>query len=207
MEYLVNMSTRVPAGTSAAAVDDMRAREARRAAELAQAGHLLRLWRPPLQPGEWRSLGLFSAPDDGHLEQILASMPLRLWREDEPLRLSPHPNDGAASAVIPGGPAGAEFLITMSVSVPPGTPQQRVDDTLAREAERARELAALGHLRRLWSLQAEPGVHRALGLWRAASGAEMADIVDRLPLRPWMTVETIPLTPHPNDPTAHSPGR
>ena len=200
MEYLVNMTTRVPAGTSQAAVDDMRLRESRRAAELARAGHLLRLWRPPLQPGEWRSLGLFSATSDASLEQVLASMPLRAWRVDQPLRLSPHPNDGAASAARPDGPAGTEFLITMTVSVPQGTPQHRVDDTLAREAERARELAAQGHLRRLWALQAEPGVHRALGLWQAGSSTEMADIVDRLPLRAWMTVETVPLRPHPNDP-------
>jgi muconolactone delta-isomerase len=75
MEYLVTMTTRVPAGTSEAAVDDIRAREARRSAELARAGQLLRLWRPPLK---WRTLGLFSAADDGGLEQILASMPLRI---------------------------------------------------------------------------------------------------------------------------------
>jgi muconolactone delta-isomerase len=93
MEYLVTMTTCVPAGTSEAAVDDLRAREALRAAELARAGQLVRLWRPPLQPGEWRTLGLFSAPDDGGLEQTLASMPLRIWRSDETLRLSVHPND------------------------------------------------------------------------------------------------------------------
>ncbi len=94
-----------------------------------------------------------------------------------------------------------EFLITMTVTVPPGTPPQQVDDTLSREAQSARELAAQGHLLRLWSLPAAPGIRRILGLWRAGSSAEIAGIVDALPLRPWMTVETIPLTPHPNDPT------
>jgi muconolactone delta-isomerase len=94
-----------------------------------------------------------------------------------------------------------EYLVTMTTRVPPGTPSAEVDDTLAREARRARELAAQGHLRRLWSLPAGPGVRRALGLWQAASSAEMAAIVDALPLRPWMAVETVPLTPHPNDPS------
>ena len=195
MEYLVTMTTRVPAGTPEAAVEDIRAREAQRAAELARAGQMLRLWRPPLQPGEWRSLGLFSAPDGASLERALASMPLRIWRSDEVQPLAAHPNDPA----LPGS-AGSEFLITMTISVPPGTPQQQVDDTLAREAERARELATQGHLRRLWALPAAPGVRRGLGLWRAGSSAEMAAVVDSLPLRPWMAVETIPLTPHPNDP-------
>jgi muconolactone D-isomerase len=46
---------------------------------LAAQGHLLRLWRPPLQPGEWRTLGLFAAGGD-RLEEVLASMPLRVWR-------------------------------------------------------------------------------------------------------------------------------
>jgi muconolactone delta-isomerase len=201
MEYLVTMTARVPAGTPEAAVDDIRAREARRSTELARAGELLRLWRPPLLPGEWRTLGLFSAPDNGSLEQTLASMPLRIWRTDEPLRLSVHPNDPASAGAVPVALAGSEFLITMTVSPPPGTPPWQVDDALSREAQRARELAAQGRLLRLWSTPAEPGIRRALGLWQAGSSAKIAAIVDALPLRPWMAVETIPLTPHPNDPT------
>jgi len=95
MEYLVTMTTHVPAGTPDEAVDDIRAREAARARELAAEGHLLRLWRPPLRPGEWRTLGLFRADDEAQLEKVLASMPLRVWRRDEVTPLSPHPNDPA----------------------------------------------------------------------------------------------------------------
>jgi muconolactone D-isomerase len=93
MEYLVTMTTQVPEGTSEAAVQDMRAREAARSRELAVLGYLLRLWRPPLQPGEWRTLGLFAAADGAELETVLASMPLRVWRTDEVTPLSPHPSD------------------------------------------------------------------------------------------------------------------
>ena len=67
MEYLVTMTTHVPEGTPDEAVDDVRAREAVRSRELAAQRHLLRLWRPPLRPGEWRTLGLFAAADDGEL--------------------------------------------------------------------------------------------------------------------------------------------
>ena len=77
MEYLVIMTTHVPDGTSEEAVDDVRAREAAHSRDLAAQGHLLRLWRPPLQPGEWRMLGLFFAGDGDQLEEVLASMPLR----------------------------------------------------------------------------------------------------------------------------------
>jgi len=95
MEFLVTMTTHVPDGTSDDAVEDMRTREAARARELAAQGNLLRLWRPPLQPGEWRTLGLFAAADDDELEAVLASMPLRVWRSDEVIPLSPHPSDPA----------------------------------------------------------------------------------------------------------------
>jgi muconolactone delta-isomerase len=52
MEFLTDMVTNVPEGTSPAKIDELRAAEAVRAAELAKAGHLVRLWRPPVGPGE-----------------------------------------------------------------------------------------------------------------------------------------------------------
>ena len=194
MEYLVTMTTHVPDGTPDAAVDDVRGREAARSRELTAQGHLLRLWRPPLQPGEWRTLGLFAAAGDGQLEEVLASMPLRVWRTDEVTPLAPHPNDPGLAAA-----PGAEFMTTFVIVVPEGTPERAVADAEAREAERAKELAADGHLHRLWTL---PGPSRALGLWQAASPAEMQEILRSLPLDPWMTVQTTPLSPHPSDPAA-----
>jgi muconolactone D-isomerase len=132
MDYLVTMTTRVPDGTSEVAVQDIRTREAARSRELAAQGHLLRLWRPPLQPGEWRTLGLFSAPDGDQLEQVRASMPLRVWRTNEVTPLSPHPNDPARQSEKPSSPApgggDSEFLTTFTITVPAGTPSQAVED-------------------------------------------------------------------------------
>jgi muconolactone delta-isomerase len=71
MEYLVTMTTHVPERTPETAVDDIRAREAAHTRELAAQRHVLRLWRPPLQPGEWRTLGLFAAADDGQREFLV----------------------------------------------------------------------------------------------------------------------------------------
>jgi muconolactone delta-isomerase len=193
MEYLVTMTTHVPDGTSDQAVADVRVREAAHSSELATQGHLLRLWRPPLRPGEWRSLGLFAAADDAQLEQVLASMPLRVWRTDEATALAPHPNDPG----LPPKQGAAEFLTTFTITVPEGTPDRVAAGTEAREAQRAIELAGQGHLLRLWRL---PGRSRALGLWQARDLAEMQAILQSLPLAAWMTVEIIPLTPHPSDP-------
>ncbi|TME26765.1 MAG: muconolactone delta-isomerase [Chloroflexi bacterium] len=197
MEYIVTMTTHVPAGTPEEDVENIRAREGLRARELADEGHLLRLWRPPLQPGEWRTVGLFAAADDTDLEKALASMPLRVWRTDEATPLGAHPND-PASASVPGRQLGLhEFLSTFTVSVPASVPKQAVDKTRTQEAARAHELAKEGHLLRLWAL---PGESRALGLWRAQDAAEMQTILQSLPLAQWMTVEVTPLSAHPNDP-------
>ena len=130
MEFLVTMTTHVPDGTPAETVDEVRAREAAHSRELATQGHLLRLWRPPLQPGEWRTLGLFAADDEYQLEEVLASMPLRIWRSDEVTALATHPNDPVAH-----GPGRApEFLTMLTITIPPSTPTDVVDDTMSREA-------------------------------------------------------------------------
>ena len=93
MEYLADLVTTVPEGTSPSKVDELRAEEAVRAADLAKAGHLVRLWRPPLGPGEWRSIGLFRAADETELHKILASLPLHIWMKVTITPLTPHPND------------------------------------------------------------------------------------------------------------------
>lgn len=207
MQYLVTMTTHVPDGTPDQAVDEIRAREGARSRELAAQGNLLRLWRPPLRPGEWRTLGLFVAPDADQLEKVLASMPLRIWRSDEVTPLAPHPNDPALRAAgacddiraLSAGTGQPEFLTFFSIVVPDGTTAQTVADAEAREAERTKEWAGKGKLRRLWAL---PGQGRALGLWQADGPVEMAAIVKSLPLDPWMTTQTMPLTPHPSDPAS-----
>ena len=120
--------------------------------------------------------------------------------ESAGLTLNNHPNDpfGQGIATRPG--KGPEFLITITVTVPAGTPQPVVDEATTREAGRTRDLAARGHLWRLWTLPAGPDGPRTLGLWRARDPGELMAIVESLPLSGWMTIETTPLSPHPNDP-------
>jgi muconolactone delta-isomerase len=201
MEYLVTMTTRVPEGTSDAEVEEIRTREAAHSSQLAAEGRLLRLWRPPVQPGQWRTLGLFAAAGRAELEEVLLSMPLRVWRTDEVLALSPHPNDPGHQNDQRGPPAavggGSEFLTTFTVEVPPGTPGASVDAAEASEVDRAREFATHGQLLRLWRL---PDNGRSLGLWLAHDVDEMQAILTSLPLSPWMNVETVRLGPHPSDP-------
>jgi muconolactone delta-isomerase len=205
MEFLVTMTTNVPDGTSAEAVADVRAREAAHTRELAAQGHILRLWRPPLAPGEWRTLGLFAAADRGELEQVLTSMPLRVWRTDQITELAHHPNDPVPSAQRQPQPGAgetpaAEFLNTFVVDFPADTPAQVVADARAGETKRTRELAEEGQLIRLWLVADWPDGSRALGLWRAGDAAQVRTFLDSLPMAPWLTEEITPLTPHPSDP-------
>jgi muconolactone delta-isomerase len=175
MEYLVTMTTRVPDGTPAEAVDDVRAREAAHTSELAAQGYVLRLWRPPLAPGEWRTLGLFAAAGAAELERVLASMPLRVWRSDEIEELAAAPNDPApgAGSAWPSGETAAEFLVTFTPAVPAGTAAEDVAEATAREAT-ARELAAQGHLIRLWAPPAGPGGNRVAAIRRRRSAISSA---------------------------------
>lgn len=193
MEYLVSMTTQVPDGTPPESVDDVRGREAAHTRDLAAEGRVLRLWRPPLRPGEWRTFGLFAAADVDELGEVLASMPLRVWRTDAVTPLRRHPNDPAAERVE-GGP---EFFTIFTRAVPDGTPIQDVADAESREAVRAKELGGQGHLARLWML---PGDGRALGLWCATDAAELQALLDSLPLSPYQKVNVTPLTEHPSDP-------
>ena len=200
MEYLVTMTTRVPDGTSEATVQGIRSLETLRSRELAAQGHLLRLWRPPLQPGEWRTIGLFAADDGRALEEDLASMPLRVWRTDEVTALIPHPDDPAGRGRSGSGPlvpGAVEFLNRWVLVVPEGTSPGAVEVLAVREAERTRLLAHQGHLVRLWGL---PGRGRTLGLWRAGDPAELHALLESLPMGAWLRTQTTPLTPHPNDP-------
>ena len=200
MEYLVEMTTHVPAGTTDEEVTAVRSRESAHSAELAAQGLLLRLWRPPLLPGEWRTYGLFSAADDGGLEQTLRSMPLRLWRTDVVTALTKHPNDPGISQGKP-----PEYFTWFTSAIPAGTPRVALDDKTAAEAIRTRALAAEGHLLRLWMLPADGPIWHALGLWSADDPSDLAPMLESLPLYGWMSIETTPLTRHPSDPGSSSP--
>lgn len=91
-----------------------------------------------------------------------------------------------------------EFLLQITLEVPPGTAQEEVDDRVRAEAVRAAELADAGHLQRLWRPEG-PG-WRNIGLWQASDLGQLHKLLESLPLHPWMTIEIRVLGPHPNDP-------
>jgi muconolactone D-isomerase len=91
-----------------------------------------------------------------------------------------------------------EFLVELTARVPEGTDPAEVDRRRAAEAVRARELAADGHLLRLWRPAGEP---RVIGIWRADDEAQLREkVLGSLPLWPWATAVITTLQSHPNDP-------
>ena len=86
-------------------------------------------------------------------------MPLRVWRTDEVTPLTPHADDPTP---IPTqdhktlhDESAVEFLTAIVIAVPSGSTDRTVDDTMALESHRARELAEQGLLLRLWTLPGE----------------------------------------------------
>lgn len=94
-EFLVEITTTVPEGTTQDEVDRRRTAEAVRAKELTATGHLARLWRPV---GELRSIGVWRATDEAELhDKVLGTLPLHPWMTFAITPLESHPSDPGRS--------------------------------------------------------------------------------------------------------------
>lgn len=147
---------------------------------------LLRLWQAPAQPGETGIVALLT--DDGN------SPTAHVEQSDEVTPLALHPHDPFPGTPL-SEPVGQEFLTTLTVTIPTGTSSEQVEEMYANEGRHSHRLGEQGKLLRLWKL---PGTGRGLALWQVRDDEEMRDIVASLPLAPWLTVDTVPLSQHPN---------
>jgi muconolactone D-isomerase len=90
-----------------------------------------------------------------------------------------------------------EFLVEIENRWPAeGDPGQKAQ-LIKAEADRAKELAAAGILRKLWRI---PGTARNVGLWEAADATALHQALTSLPFFPWLNIQVRPLAAHPNDP-------
>ena len=95
-----------------------------------------------------------------------------------------------------------EFLVEFDVEVPPGTPDDEVEQRQRAESIAAAELADQGHLVRLWRRPLAGDGATSIGLYHADSAAQLDGLLDALPLADWLQVTVTPLEAHPNDPDA-----
>ena len=97
-----------------------------------------------------------------------------------------------------------DYLVEFIITIPDDAPPAAIEQRLAGETTRVAELAAQGHVLRVWKPLPEDGRRRALGLYHAASDEELEAILDSLPLRPWMEISVTALAEHANDPALSS---
>ncbi len=91
----------------------------------------------------------------------------------------------------------SEFLVQMENRLPADFPPDRRAELLRAEAARARELASAGTLVRLWRVT---GQRANVGIWRAPTTMALHEALESLPLFPYLDIQVIPLSGHPNDP-------
>ena len=96
MDFLVEFEINVPEGTPEAEVTAREDAESGAAAHLVDQGHLVRLWKRPVAPGESRPIGLYRAESEHELDDLLRALPLYAWMRVSVTPLEPHTNDPAA---------------------------------------------------------------------------------------------------------------
>jgi muconolactone delta-isomerase len=105
MEFLVEFEIKIPAGTAESEVKDREDAEADAAAKLVEEGHLVRVWKLPVESGETHVLGLYRADSETELDGLLRALPLYEWMRVSVTALGAHPNDPGRSPVTGGNSA------------------------------------------------------------------------------------------------------
>jgi muconolactone D-isomerase len=86
------------------------------------------------------------------------------------------------------------FMLRIDVSIPPEMPQAQKDDLRKRENARAEELVAKGTLVRIWRIV---GRVANFSVWHAESLEALHDVIQSMPMFPYMKIDVTPLIDHP----------
>jgi muconolactone D-isomerase len=90
MEFLVNIKLKWSEGMSEEAIDRVSREERARAADYAEKGNLVRMWRVP---GRFENWGLWRAATTTELHDIISGLPAWPWMDVTVHPLSDHPVD------------------------------------------------------------------------------------------------------------------
>ncbi len=86
------------------------------------------------------------------------------------------------------------FHVRIDVRIPPNTDSQRLKELGEQEHERAKELQMKGKWVHLWRVA---GKYANISIFDVESPAELHDVLNSLPLYPFMEVEVTALCRHP----------
>ena len=95
MEFLVHFELCIPDVVPESEVKDRVRAEAAAAEELADEGHLVRLWHASVGTDRSTVVGLYRADSKVELDGLLGALPLREWMRTCITPLVQHPNDPA----------------------------------------------------------------------------------------------------------------
>lgn len=87
-----------------------------------------------------------------------------------------------------------EFLVRIEVSLPPDMPEARRAELAAAERDHGLELRRRGAIQRIWRV---PGGLRNVGIWEARDATELHELINGLPLFPWIRADVTALAQHP----------
>lgn len=90
MEFLINIKIKWPEGMDPAFIEKISREERAHAAQLAKAGHLVRMWRVPGRRENW---GLWRAADATEMHQVISGLPVWPWMDVTIHALAAHPVD------------------------------------------------------------------------------------------------------------------
>jgi muconolactone delta-isomerase len=133
MDFLVEFEINVPEGTPETEVTAREDAESAAAAKLVDQGHLIRLWKRHVAPGESRPIGLYRAESEADLDGLLRALPLYEWMRASVTPLESHPNDPAAQPTLPG--RRQEPTVSSDLPGPRLTKVYRLEATLAPPLE------------------------------------------------------------------------
>jgi muconolactone delta-isomerase len=106
VDFLVEFDIQIPDDAPGSEVEERERGEAAAVARLAREGHVVRVWKPPVAPGESKALGLYRADSQTQLDDLLGALPLADWMHLTVTPLEPHPNDP-----MNGRPSGFELPV------------------------------------------------------------------------------------------------
>ncbi len=87
-----------------------------------------------------------------------------------------------------------EFLIDITVRLPPTLPAEEVAALMSAERVRGRELLEAGAIREIWRI---PGAIRNVAIWSAHDATELHALLTSLPVHRYCEVSVTPLAVHP----------
>lgn len=89
-----------------------------------------------------------------------------------------------------------KYLVRMDVSIPRDMPEEERNDTVAREKAYSQQLQREGKWPEIWRVVGE---YANYSIFDVESHDELHQLLQGLPLFPFMKIEVTPLAVHPSD--------